>query len=188
MKKIFDIAASVRSHYLEKMVASFEDFRALHSPSALEVLFELQRNCKYPFRLYRADMASNTSNGLKLQDVNPKGYLNFGTITEIDYPNSKVTLNPIAWHGVDFACDKILTETDLETWAMRWLDVKDGHSKDNVGLQGVIHSVTVPEIQGSHTEFSVDFGSAPVEALKELLVLLSSFGTTSAKIDSSCLS
>jgi hypothetical protein len=187
MEQILEIAASVRTHYLEKMIASFEDFRTLHSPSALEVLFELQRECAYPFRLYRADMASNTEDGPKLQDVNPEGYLNFNAITESISETLQVTLNPIAWHGVDFDCDKVLTVSDLEGWAMRWLDVEDEHIQDSVGLQGVIHSVTAPELQGSRTEFSVDFGSAPVEALKELLDSLSSIGATSVKIRSSCL-
>lgn len=187
MKQILDIAASVRSHYLEKLVASFENFRALHSLSALEVLFELQRECAYPFRLYRVDMASNTEDGPKLQEVNPEGYLNFSAITETISETLQVTLNPIAWHGVDFDCDKVLTATDLEGWAMRWLDVEDEHLQDIVGLQGVIHSVTAPEVQASRTEFSVDFGSAPVEALKELLYLLSAIGATSVKIRSSCL-
>lgn len=187
MKQILDIVETVRSHYLKQMIASFEDFSALHSPSALEVLFELQRECAYPFRLYRADMASNTEDGPKLQDVNPEGYLNFSAFTESVSGNLRVTLNPIAWYGVDFDCDKVLTEADLQGWAMRWFDVEDEHKQDSAGLQGVIHSITVPEIQGSRAEFSVDFGSAPVEAFEELLTLLSSAGTSSVNIRSSCL-
>lgn len=93
----------------------------------------------------------------------------------------------MAWNGVDFHLNTNFNWGPLESWALRWLDVEDQHHQDSDGLQGVIHSVTAPEIRGELAEFSVDFGSAPILAFEELLHVLQEVGATEVEVRSSCI-
>lgn len=187
MEQLLNIAAAVRSHFVDRLVASLKEFQSTNSPSALEVLLELQREEAYPFRLYRADMVSNVEGRSEIQEVNPDSYLNFEPFTASASSNLQITLHPIAWYGAEFKCNANSFTSELEVWALRWLDVEDTHEVDANGLQGVIHSVTAPSSDGTFCEFSVDFGSAPVEALAELFAVLASAGATEVEVSSSCL-
>jgi len=187
VESITTLAEKIREHYLDCYVTSLKEFQSMHSPSAPEVLFELQRECAYPFRLYRADMASNAGGKSKMQEVNPASHLSFEPFTVTVSPNLEVKLHPIAWNGVDFRINASPSWTSLEAWALRWLDVEDKHEQDANGLQGVIHSVTAPKAGGGQSEFSVDFGSAPILAMQELLNVLSDLGATVVEVKSSCL-
>lgn len=187
MKALSDLAGKIRKHYVALYVSSLTDFQAMYSPSAPEVLFELQLECAYPFRLYRVDMASNVNGDSKLQEVNPQSHLSFDPLTVTAFPSMEVTLYPIAWNGVDFNVNVILPSASLEDWALRWLDVDDTHELDINGLQGVIHSVTEPKVKGSHTAFSVDFGSASEIAFEELLGVVAAAGATNVEVRSSCM-
>src|SRR5207245_6770891 len=60
----------------------------------------------------------------------------------------------------------------LQTWALRWLDPNEGAAADSDGLGAYIHSVTAPEHDATATTFAVDFGSAPVRGVLELLTVL----------------
>lgn len=187
MEQVIAVAAKIREHYLGAYLTSLAAFQAEHRPSGPEVLFELQRECAYPFRLYRMDMASNSGGKPKMQEVNPATHLSFDPFTETTLTNLEVTIHPIAWNGVDFRINATPAWGELEAWTLRWLDVGDKHTQDAKGLQGVIHSVTVPKPDGDHSTFSVDFGSAPVLALEELFHVLQRLGATTVKIQSSCL-
>lgn len=174
MQQLLTIVSQVREHYINRYLDSLRSFRARYSPAASEVLFEIPRESSYPFRLYRADMASNASEGLEIQEVNPSTHLGFDVL-HVEGPNkSRLLLHPIAWNGVDFRVSRVLDREALEAWILRWLDVDDTHEQDLNGLQGVIHSVTEPEARGEYVEFSVDFGSASVEAFEALIEILSS--------------
>lgn len=187
MEQVLNIATAVRSHFVDRLVTSLKEFQSTHSPSAPEVLLELQREEAYPFRLYRVDMISNAGGESKIQEVNPDSYLNFESFTVTASSSLQISFQPIAWYGVDFKCNANSFNSELEVWTLRWLDVEDKHELDANGLQGVIHSVTAPRTNGTYFEFSVDFGSSPVEAMMELFAVLSSAGATKIEVSSSCI-
>lgn len=187
MEPVIAIVSQVRARYLAAFVECLEIFQGEYSTSAAEVLLELQWECAYAFKLHRVDMGSNTSGQFKIQEINPDTFLTFDPFTHTVLPNLDVTLMPFAWNGVEFRINSISSCSGLEGWALRWLDVSDEHEQDANGLQGVIHSVSAPEIVGDHSTFSVDFGSAPVQAVEELFSVIRAMGATTAEIKSSSL-
>ncbi len=187
MENLTVLLTQIREHYLSVLTSSLKEFQREFSPSAPELLLETGREAAYAFRLYRIDMASNVGGETKMQEVNPSAYLNFPLQSFTPFPGLVLTVNPIAWNGVDFTIHTISNWDGLEDWALRWLDVDDSHPQDENGLQGVIHSVTTPEASNGSTSFSVDFGSAPVAAFEELLQLLVALGAKRVEMDSSCL-
>ena len=150
-------------------------------------MFELPREAPLAFKLYRVDMGSNSSSGLKVKEVNPETHLEFEPFREQSGSGLEVTVFPIAWNGVEFRGNFNSDSTLLEQWALKWLDVEDQNQQDEQGLQGVIHSVTKLEEKDGIAGFSIDFGSAPVEALSELMVIFGGMGATSIEVSSSCL-
>ena len=74
-------------------------------------------------------------------------------------------------------------------WCREWLDVDEAHPEDQFGLAGVVHSV-IPvrprrvKLGGPEYDVSVDFGSAPITALTELLDLAFALGATEVVLGS----
>jgi hypothetical protein len=64
---------------------------------------------------------------------------------------------------------KSLENDWLIDWAKKWIDELDEKQEDANGLTGVIHSVTKPELENETFSFSVDFGSAGIDAFLELI-------------------
>ena len=188
MQRLLAIVDQVREHYVSAYLESLLAFGAVHSPAGPEVLLEIQHDTSPAFRLYRVDMASNSDTGLKIQEVNLSTHLDFLEVVAYDVNGARISLQPMAWNDVEFRVLREFDRAELETWALQWLDVDDEREQDLNGLQGVIHSVSEPEKQAEAFTFSIDFGSAPVDALASLIALLSSRGAREIEIKSSALS
>jgi hypothetical protein len=187
MNDLLTLAAKVRDHYIKALLASFAEFKAAYSPSALEVMFELQRQDSLPYRLYRADMAAKVNGEAKLQEVNPSTHLSFEPF-KLDTGGGLVAaVHPVVWNDVGIKTNAMLPDASIEAWAMQWLDMDDHHAQDENGLQGVIHSVSRDDTGGEGTELTVDFGSAPVGALKDLIEVLRTCGVSCITIHSGSL-
>ena len=79
---------------------------------------------------------------------------------------------PLVWNACEVLCSEpVDLESGFTEWFERSLDPEDARPPDEDGLAGVIHSATMPGSMGESWGFSVDLGSAPVEALIELLGL-----------------
>lgn len=184
---IVEALNKVRAHYLQRFVSSLAEYRALHEPSAPEILLELKREHALPFKLYRVDMGSNAGGEFKAQEVNPATHLSFKPIQE-ELDGLSITLSPIAWNGVEFhASVKHLNQKPIEAWALKWLDIDDHNKQDSEGLQAVIHSITEPCFENDKLYVSIDFGSAPVAAFTEFISVLREMGATSVQVSSSCI-
>jgi len=183
------LANAVRDHYLAALVESLGEFRALNDPSSPEVLLEMRNEKPLAFRLYRADMAANVGGELKVQDVNPSTHLSFDPFTVEFAKGSTGALHPFVWNDIGIQVDVTLPANEVEDWALRWLDAEDESTQqDEHGLSQVIHSVLRDDIAGGGTLLNVDFGSAPVAALRELIDLALAAGASHLSIHSSMLS
>jgi hypothetical protein len=57
----------------------------------------------------------------------------------------------------------------LEDWFLRWFKEEEEEQSDPESLLGAVHYLSDPAAAGDEIHFTVDLGSAPVEALEELL-------------------
>lgn len=187
MEDLLAIAAAVRESYLEVLLESLATFTDEHQPSAPEVMFELQRDEPLPYRLYRADMAANNNGSPKIQDVNPSTHLSFEPFGLQVAKGVTATVDPFVWNDVGIRTNSTMPAEPVEGWAVRWLDLEDKYPKDEHGLQGVIHSIVREDAAEGSTLLTVDFGSAPVESLSELIELAFHSGASHVSIYSQTL-
>lgn len=57
----------------------------------------------------------------------------------------------------------------LQTWLTTWLDPDDQNPVDMLGLSNVVHAVRDAIVVDGMLSFTVDFGSAPIECVGELI-------------------
>jgi hypothetical protein len=96
-------------------------------------------------------------------------------------------VQPVVWNDVGIKTNVRLPDASIEAWAMQWLDMDDHHAQDENGLQGVIHSISRDDTGDEGTELIVDFGSAPAEALNDLIDVLRICGVSYITIHSGSL-
>jgi hypothetical protein len=86
-------------------------------------------------------------------------------------------LSPFPWHGCDvlFAGSSEVW-TPVLSWFDIWFDRQEKRRPDDYGLSGVVHSMSEPQPFASKQIFTVDFGSAEIEAFEELITVLDSLG------------
>src|SRR3569833_1188007 len=184
---IIEVLDKVRDHYLQRFIASLNEYREAHSPAACELLIELHREGARAYKLYRLDMGSNASGEFKAQEVNPSTHLTFEPFQE-QLGDVSVCLSPIAWNGVELRAQIEAFESKrFEAWVLKWLDVDDHNAQDSNGLQGVIHSVTEPKLEGTTLYLSVNNRTAPKTTFTELIGIMGSMGATSTEVSSSCI-
>lgn len=83
---------------------------------------------------------------------------------------------PVSFSHADFPWG------DLQEWIALHIDRHGQFPADASGLHGVIHSVSPPETRGARHYLYVDFGSAPVDAVTDLIELLTTRGATRVTI------
>jgi hypothetical protein len=162
------VIEQTRSHYIERLSSALSSLSSEGRSVCAEICVELPRPDarRQLYRLYVVDILE------RLHDGESK-------IIEINVDPSAVKIPglpldaPIAWNGIEFRCvPEHFPEEALALWGNRWITDESPPFGPQDSLTGIIHSVTEPCLAGSHVEFSVDFGSAPVAALDELVNLL----------------
>lgn len=169
-----DLLEKVREHYVSALSAAFAEFTSQHSPSVAELLLEPNGSTvPVPYRYIRIDMGTNGPSGPKLVDLNLDQHLAFDPWLCDVRGGLHMQIYPMVWNGIEFMCSKPPDSLEpLTGWVNRWLDTEDSFESNDGQFQGVIHSTTYPETTEHGWSFSVDFGSAPVSALDELLDIL----------------
>jgi hypothetical protein len=94
-----------------------------------------------------------------------------------------VNVDPFVWNGCELILDQ-KPDVTFDNWARKWIDIDDKKTVGEDSLQHVIHSVTFPEEVNDGWTTSIDFGSAPIEAFKELLEVLSLQGIKKVQVHS----
>jgi hypothetical protein len=107
-------------------------------------------------------------------------------IDTIQIKNVRVKIYAAAWEdlGVWFQHDDP-DWAKLDPWKMKWMDPNHGGSEDEDGLSGVVHFFSGPTEEGGGHFYSADFGSAPVDAVTELLETLADMGATEIELGQS---
>lgn len=131
-----------------------------------------------PCRMDLVAFAGETPENLS---VDSESLLTFDPL-DFDWKEVPARVLPFCWD----ACPVTLTGlpetpdwTPLTTWFERWFDLEDTRPPDKAGLYGVVHFLSDPVTEGLKNQFSLDLGSAPVEAFEGLLDALVSLGAQS---------
>jgi hypothetical protein len=131
-------------------------------------------------------MASNVNGQFNMTEVNTDTHISFEPFNDCSESGLIFRLHPVVWNGVEFNCaGEFADVSGLERWGIRWLDIDEVGPKNEIGLLGAIHSLTQPEFDSGRTSFSVDFGSAPLQAFVELLDVLKAMDASDLAISSS---
>jgi hypothetical protein len=178
--------SAARESWMSYYVAALRDYTSKFKPGGPEVLLELSSNrAARPFRLYRIDLASGSVNPPNLTDVNPTSAPEFETEHLTLSSGLQVILESFHWNGVDFLIENYSADpSQLSEWCLKWIDESETNQRDTYGLLGAIHSMTAPAMAPEGLVFSVDFGSAPVEAVQSLFDLLSEMGASKVRVSS----
>ena len=72
----------------------------------------------------------------------------------------------------------------LSNWAIKWLDPEEKGVADDYGFEGYLHSITYPEEINGKMHFSVDFGSASLDSVFDLLGVFMEMGVSHVKMHS----
>jgi hypothetical protein len=82
-----------------------------------------------------------------------------------------ISVMPFAWDHCRVVAQGVqpFRLNRVQQWFWRWFDPGDTRDPDMSGLHGIIHFMSVPEVDGTTASIDLDLGSAPVEALDDLL-------------------
>lgn len=119
--------------------------------------------------------------------VDSPSRLQFTPIDWSESPSLRVTLAPFIWDYCQVFVPDIPANFSFEPikqWFLRWFDADDANTADENGLYGVVHYLSEPDYKEEGVSFTVDFGSAPVDALEDLFEALAAAGATIARISS----
>ena len=163
----------LRAHYMLRFERAVEEVRATMSTVTAEIMLELPRENEPEllYRIMRADIIGTTPDGPQITEVN---------VDVIEPPSAglegfgiPIALRPAVWNGLEFVVDGEPPADDvLLRWIAEWVDVDDQRYVASETFQGVIHNVLRPRTIASGYWTSVDFGSAPTEAVMQLIDIM----------------
>lgn len=120
----------------------------------------------------------------KLMSVDSSARMQFSVHTLL-IPPAVVFVAPFAWDEVLLKAGGIDSRQVAEVlapWFMDWFDPEDANRQNEEGLFGVVHSASDPREIDGMTAVELDLGSAPVQALEDLLTRLAAAGARDIRL------
>ena len=182
-----ELLTKERTQYLTTFQSGIDQYKT--DKSAIEVMLQMtadqNRNQPEIFQLNRYDFLNVNAEGkydIKEFNLEKDSIFKFDQqVYEIN--GLTVTVRPFVWNGCEFTLDK-KPDIAYDNWAKKWIDIDDKKHVEGQGFQNVIHSVTFPEEDSGKWTTSIDFGTAPIEAFKDLLKTLSGQGIKEVEVHS----
>lgn len=171
--KIEDVFIPHYEYYLKHFNAILKDIKKSESGVAEVLLDTNLEGIDEIYRLYRADFL--TANH-EIVEINTEGYINHEP-QEFYYDDINVIIYPFLWNG----CEIYLNTRPsnwifLDEWAYKWIKRDDSELKTNDFNVGAIHKIEIPNSKDGWVMLAIDLGTAPPEALVELVELILSDG------------
>jgi len=134
----------------------------------------------------RFDLAYVDDSGKWQSDNAESLTIRFNTTAYAEWDRIKITIHEIAWDYLRISAisPPVGDWEALRKWFLRWFDVTDENTSDKDGLSGVVHFISDPEIHDDGFQFFVDLGSAPIDAVSDLLDCLVSMEVTACTFGS----
>lgn len=176
-----EIVSKIRAMYIEDLLSAYEQ----ESDGVKEPLISHISDEPYKqFKLWRVDYFKIVEGKNNPIEVNSERYISFDPI-HLEITNLKIVIAPFYWNGCELILSPKPDSNDwLIAWIDKWINEADDWELDENGLLGAIHNVTKPTETEDGIEFSVDFGSADIEAFNDLINEVYQQGGLSLKIGS----
>lgn len=182
-----------RERYVSFLKQGFEVAKAKYQSPTTELLIQYNdenvKSLHEVFQLFRCDLIYKDDEGeIKILEYNLDSLLHYPD-EDFMMGQMKISISPFVWHGCEITINKsIIDWNEFYAWATRWLDVSEILKSDEEDILGVIHNVTTPLQVENNWEISIDLGTAPIYAIKELFMLFESQGISELSIDSNSFS
>ena len=182
-----ELLTKERTQYLTTFQLGLDQYKT--EKSAIEVMLQItadqNRNEPEIFQLNRYDFLNVNAEGkFDIKEFNLEKDSVFKFDQQVYEINGvTITVKPFVWNGCEFTLDKKPNIT-YDNWAKKWIDIDDKKYVAGQGFQNVIHSVTFPVEDNGKWTTSIDFGTAPIEAFKDLIKTLSGQGIKEVEVHS----
>lgn len=176
---LLEFLAHVRDHYVEQFRAFADEQRTRFARGGGEIKMRLSEASGIYGQLYCVDFIG-TDDGHQIVELAPDSFLQFERIDGM-FCEAALTILHLRWDDVVIRHDlEDYPEVQLDRWFRHWFDPDDERHVEGAEFSEAIHSLLVEP-----GRLSVDFGTAPAEALWELLELLEAADATTIAISAS---
>ena len=174
---IVTIIEAERNRYASYFDAAFENVRAGNAQSVRELLISINNEAlPYPYRYLRVDAVEKRADGTDqayefwldpAEDADARGF-QLGPVA--------IEIYPFTWCATQVAFDRAPDTDKLEAFLTAWLDTNDEKASGGVSPANAVHSVSPVESNGELSYLTIDFGTAPSDALLDLIDLIGNEG------------
>ncbi len=170
-----------RQQYLSAIKSEIPRLKDQYELTIPEVALELPNRGASPFCYWVVDIGCRNGDNFVPVEIN------LDTVSNINYSAGStcgtVRILNLNWNDAIFSINGNPSDVlGFEAWVVRWLDLDETRTPDDDGFRGIVHGVTEPQLLNGFWGFSVDLGSAPVDALIELIELLQQGGISEISI------
>jgi len=180
---ISELLEAIRAPYVRLLAESAHRQPAYVEPAyrqasgALAVDGSLELPCRADFILREAGSAEPST-------VESTSQLQFETVV-FTIGSTSVAVSPFVWDWVPVEVTGLSRESAtqvLKDWFLRWFDGDDQNNETEEGLFGVAHFMSEPESTEQGIRVTTDLGSAPAEAVEDLMFHMSDAGAKELRV------
>lgn len=188
--KLSTLLGRIRALYVEALARAVRDARKKGARAHVEPILRDSKGAVLRDGALdggtRLDIVVEKKRGMSEVRVDSTKRLEFDPITIPWTQGASVTIEPFTWDCVGIATDlgKTAVAKTVSAWLGRWMDVEDERRPGRDGLHRVVHFASDPAKQGKGAALAIDLGSAPPEALVDLLDALAAVGARRVRIAS----
>lgn len=167
---------AIRERYVRFYLDTLREFQIKGKEVGSELQVQIDSRAAHEFYMNRARIDLVEVDSLQSGEVYCKS-VKPGQRLYTPFSGLSIELLECAWYGIEFQCGTFSQDDSaFHEWFCKWYDFSDEGTAVEAGLSGLIHFATTIKELDTVGVFSVDFGSAPVESLLELLTVFQAQG------------
>lgn len=181
---VVEILTQIRDYYLARLTGAAEEAAADADSVVLEPCLRdsegnAVREGEHGLGMRVDVVVIAAGDAVRTLSVETDRELAFPAVTFAWSPGLEVVLRGFAWQRCPLRlAGSALNPRPLFEWFEKWFDADDERPLDERGLQGVVHFMSDPAMAANSMILEVDFGSAPIEAVEELLDVAATAGAS----------
>ena len=182
MDPVLDLFRRIRSVYVKRLEAALG---ALHRERGDALLLQPLLDAEGDELPHRADAAVFDGGKIEVFAIESETRLQFEPVVLAppDDPSRRMTLRPFTWDqaAVMLMADSPLDLRPFREWFVKWLSPPEGEGASTP--HPVVHFMSEPQRNEHGWQFTLDLGTAPAEAARELVKLCLQSGATMVTIE-----